>query len=99
MERDQLDIHIVDYFWSMFSANPIKGSMEFLLAVSRRITNDMNMEVAYDFIVEEINVALKQMHPTKVSRSDAMPSIFYQRHWHIVGPSITKALLQALNSS
>lgn len=26
-----------------------------------------------------------------------MPPLFYKRHWHIIGPSITKVLLLALN--
>lgn len=38
------------------------------------------------------------MHQTKAPGPNGMPLFFYQRHWHIIGPSITKALLLALNS-
>lgn len=37
------------------------------------------------------------MHPTKAPDSNGMPPLFFQCHWHIVDPSITKALLDALN--
>lgn len=38
------------------------------------------------------------MHPTKAQGPNGMPPLFFQCHWHIVGSSVTKALLDALNS-
>lgn len=58
--------------------------MDFLLVVDKSSTDDMN-ELAHDFKKEEINVALKQMHPTKVSGLDDKSPFFYQKYWHLVG--------------
>lgn len=75
----------------------VNGSMEFLSESGKRVTDDMNVQLACDFIAEAIQVALKQKHPSNASRPDGMPTIFCERHWHIVGLSVTKVVLQALN--
>lgn len=38
------------------------------------------------------------MHPNKALGPDGMSHLFFQHHWHIIGPSITKALLSTLNT-
>lgn len=96
-EDSQLDNHIVDYFQTMFIANPEKGFIDFLQAMVRQVTESMYANLSQEFMVEEINVALKQMHLTKALGPDGMPPLFFQRHWHIVGSTIMEALLNALN--
>lgn len=39
-----------------------------------------------------------QMHSTKAPRTNGMPPVFFQKYWHIRGPFIIEAMLQALNS-
>lgn len=80
-------------------ANSTKGSMDFLLVLGRQVIDELNTKFACDFTAKEISVALKQMHLTKAFELDGMPSIFFQKHWNLVGPPVTKSLLQALNSS
>lgn len=77
IEGNQLDSLIVDYFQSIFSTNVDKGPMDFLLTVWRRVTDSMNEDLIWDFTVEEIHIALKQMHPTKALGLDGMALIFY----------------------
>lgn len=38
------------------------------------------------------------MHPSKALGSNDMPPLFYQRYWYIVGPKITKAILEDQNT-
>ena len=38
------------------------------------------------------------MHPSKAPGSDGMSSFFFQKYWHIVGNSISNAVLSVLNS-
>lgn len=38
------------------------------------------------------------MHPNKALGSNGMSPLFFQHHWHIIGQSITKALLSTLNT-
>lgn len=64
-----------------------------------RINVSNTRDLAKDFTADEITCDLKQMHPTKALGSDSMPPLFFQHHRHIFGPFITRALLDALNSS
>lgn len=59
----------------------------------------MGVDLSRDYTLEEIERALKQMHPTNAPRPDGMPPLFYQKFWPIVGPTVSKVVLRALNSS
>ncbi|XP_041017950.1 uncharacterized protein LOC121260172 [Juglans microcarpa x Juglans regia] len=58
----------------------------------------MNTDLTKIYTAEEVSVALQQMHPTKAPGPDGMSPVFYQKYWHIVGNSVTSAVLQSLNS-
>lgn len=58
----------------------------------------MNNELSKEFTREENYHALNQMHPTKASRPDGMPPIFFQKYWSIVENSIVETVLHTLNS-
>lgn len=48
--------------------------------------------------MEDISLALKQMHTCKASGQDGMPPLFFQKYWTLVGcPSASNTLLQAPN--
>lgn len=98
LEGDLLDNHIVSYFQTLFMANIDKVPLDSILNMFPRIDVTMSSELSQDFTENEILRALKQRHPTKALGPDGMPPLFFQHHWHIMGPSITKALLLALNS-
>ena len=55
----------------------------------------MNEDLLSDFRVEEVQQALKQMHPTKSPGPDGMSSIFFQRYWDIVGPHVVDCVLNS----
>ena len=58
----------------------------------------MNNELLKEFKVEEVWRAFKQMHPTKSPGPNGMSPIFYQKHWEIVGRSVSNCVLQTLNT-
>ena len=51
-----------------------------------------------DFTAEEVEVVLFQMGPTKAPGLDGMNALFYQKFWHVMGETITMAVLDFLNS-
>ena len=47
---------------------------------------------------EEIWFALRGMHTTKTPGLDGIQPIFYQRHWEVVGNSITNMVISCFES-
>lgn len=60
--------------------------MDLLVGLPHRLSTNMCVKISRDFKAEEVNVALKQMHPNKAPQPDGMPPLFYQWYWYIVGP-------------
>ena len=58
---------------------------------------EMNVDLIRDFTIEEVRLALNQMHPTKAPGSDGMSIIFYQKYWAIVGNDVTNMVFNVLN--
>lgn len=54
---------------------------------------------ASPFTADEIELALKQMHPLKALGLDGVPALFFQKYWKVVGKDITKLVLEILNES
>ncbi|CAL2267032.1 unnamed protein product [Prunus armeniaca] len=42
---------------------------------------------------DEVEIALKQMPPSKAPRIDGMPAVFFQKYWHILGDEVTVRIL------
>lgn len=87
----------MSYFSNWFSTNYEHRPMDFLSALERRVIDNMCLELDSDFLAEEINIILKQMHPTKAPGLDGMSFLFDQKYWHIVGPIVTKVDLHSFN--
>lgn len=88
-----MEVLIVDYFKTLFLAFDQPENLEFLLGLTGCVTEQMNRELKREFTIEEVHKALMQMHSTKTSSLDEMSLVFFQQHWHIMGKSITKAIL------
>ena len=46
----------------------------------RKVTMEMNADLSQDFTMEEVRLALNQMHPTKTPGPNGMSAIFYQKY-------------------
>jgi hypothetical protein len=106
--RDNLDIlHdtsegmaslLINYYSSLFTTSQPEQIDEVVAQVSSVVTEDMNKALTREFTASEVELALKQMAPTKAPGPDGMPPVFYQKYWHVVGSDVTKAVLSCLNS-
>ncbi|KAF5442204.1 hypothetical protein F2P56_034891 [Juglans regia] len=95
---EQRDKIILDYFEELFtSSNPV-GSTDFLCSLAGKVTSSMNKGLAQPYTEAEVTASLAQMHPSKAPGPDGMSPMFYQKYWDVVGISVTKAVLTALNS-
>lgn len=90
-------IHLLQTILNQYFQQLWIKDIDFLLTVGRRVTDSTNKELIQEFEVKEIHKALKQMHPTKAFEPNGMSLVFFQKRWHIVGLSLTKALLHVLN--
>ena len=88
----------MEYFEKLYSTeHPSEYEVQ-VEDVERCITPEMNKYLLEAFGAEEVRYALNQMHPTKSPRPDGMFPLFYQKYWEVVGPYVTKCVLQILNS-
>ncbi|KAL6214416.1 hypothetical protein ACLB2K_013850 [Fragaria x ananassa] len=69
----------VDYFRQLFSTRGSDMSHEIFGEVAGRVTVEQGVSLNRPFSREEIEVALKDMGPTKSSGPDGMSPLFYQK--------------------
>ncbi|KAK9921713.1 hypothetical protein M0R45_030213 [Rubus argutus] len=68
-------------------------------AVTSRISTSQVQFLEKSFSRAEVEVALKNMGPTKAPGPDGMPPIFYQKYWSVVGDDVIATCLGFLNGS
>jgi hypothetical protein len=96
--RNQVEDITVNYFRNMFATSYPTRIAETLTAVEKVVSEESNQRLLQPYTSEEFRVALFQMHPSKAPGSDGMSSFFFQKYWHIVGDSVSTAVLSVLNS-
>ncbi|KAM6550760.1 hypothetical protein CsatB_000568 [Cannabis sativa] len=87
------------YYSALFtSIMPTNESIEELLqAVEQVVTDDMNETLTKTFTLEEVQRAVFSMPADKSPGPDGMSALFYQEHWDIVGPLVSKAVLNCIS--
>ena len=58
----------------------------------------MNSDLTRDYIVEEVEFALKQMKPLTALGPNGMSPIFFKSCWNFIGQDVIDASLAILNS-
>ena len=62
-----------------------------------KVSVEMNQDLIKQFTKEEVEVALKQMHPTEAPSPNGMSAVFYQNFWDFVGNDVVNMVLNVLN--
>ena len=89
----------VSYFEKLYrTSNPDKIA-EVVEAIDPKVSAEMNQSLIKQFTREEVEAALKQLHPSKSPGPDGMPALFYQNYWDIVGSDVVCMVLNVLNSN
>lgn len=90
---------ITQHFNNLFSAPDHCVHADFLETLSGLVTEEINQDLTREFTNQEIKEALHQRHPSKAPKPDSMSPHFYQKYWHIMGSTISDAVLNVLNTS
>ena len=89
----------VSYFEKMYTTSYPTHEAEVIATIPTRVIDEMNQFLTKEFTKEEVEEALKQMHPTKTTGPNGMSAIFFQKYWNIVGNDVICMVLNVLNSN
>ena len=89
---------LTGYYETLFTTSVPTNISEAVSHVPHCVTQAMNDSLTREFTVNEVELAIKQMAPSKAPGPDGMPPIFYLKFWHVVGNDVTQAVLSCLNS-
>lgn len=79
------------------SAPAVEKIDDLLTAVNPLVTDEMARVLEKGFTIEEIKRAVFSISADKSPGADGMNALFYQQHWDVVGPLVSKAVLDCLN--
>ena len=88
----------MSYFEKLYTTSHPDRIQEVIDTMESNVYVEMNQDLITQFTKEEVEVALKQMHPTKSPGPDGMSAVFYKKLWDIVGNVIVNMVLNVLNS-
>lgn len=86
-----------DYYQQLFTAEGVEGIDDCIECVTGRVSPALNESLSAEFVAEEIDRALAQMHPLKSPGPDGFGVSFFQQHWGIIGGKVKRAILDFLN--
>ncbi|XP_062167008.1 uncharacterized protein LOC133873303 [Alnus glutinosa] len=81
----------------LFTTKGVEGITDCTDAVLGRVSPKLNEKLFAEFVIEEINQALAQIHPLKSPGPDGFGVSFYQHHWGIIRDHVRAATLHSLN--
>ena len=88
----------VDYFTDIFTTSNPSFVEEFLKAMDKRVSDEMNNMLDKPFTEDDVNKAIDQMHLHKSSGPNGMTACFYQRYWTSIRQGCGKVILDFLNN-
>ncbi|XP_042974770.1 uncharacterized protein LOC122306409 [Carya illinoinensis] len=99
-KKEDIAAGFKDNFTAIYkSTHPSSACIEqSIQGLESRVTGVMKQGLDREFTAREVEVALKQMSPFKSPGPDGFSAGFFQEHWEVVGPEISKAVLDFFKS-
>ncbi|XP_040379850.1 uncharacterized protein LOC121054416 [Oryza brachyantha] len=97
--QSEMERLVVSFYKDLFSAQCNSEPDEVLQHVKARVTDGMNEQLLKPFSGEEVKKALFLMGPNKSPGPDGFTAGFYQHHWEVIGPSLTRSVLDFMNGA
>jgi hypothetical protein len=96
-KQKDIGLAFTHFFQHLFTASEISGVDECVAGLEARVTGEMNANLLREFTAQEVEAALKQMHPLKSPGPDGFSACFYQKSWNTVQQEVCQAVLGFLN--
>lgn len=96
-EQADLERRAAEFYKNLFEAQGELDPGQILEYVPRKVTDEMNANLVREYTAEEVEKAVFMMGPNKSPGPDGFTAGFYQHHWQLVGPSVTRVVLHFLN--
>lgn len=90
---------LVKYFSDIFSSFIPTNIQEVCLLVQGKLRPEPIRWCEESFTPREVEEALFQMNLLKAHGPDGIPALFFQKFLHIVGPDVSKTVLEVLNNN
>jgi hypothetical protein len=96
-EQQELETVAWDFYSELFTRQEEPDVLPILDCVPEKVTDQMNDELTKPFTAAEVEKALFMMGANKAPGPNGFRAGFYQHHWNLLGPSVTRAVLEFLN--
>jgi hypothetical protein len=91
-EQKELEAVVKCFYSELFTRQKVLDVEPILDSVPVKITDHMNDELTKPFRAEEVEKALFMMGANKAPGPDGFTAGFYQHHWKLLGPSVTRGV-------
>ena len=86
------------FYEELFTSSNPHGLDRILDGVHEVVTEEMWVDLAKPYTVEEVEYAIKEMSLLKAPGLDSMPSLFYQTYWTDVGMGVSQVVFSNINN-
>jgi hypothetical protein len=97
-DHDEIEQILTNHFQLLYSTQPTNNISETVQVVKNKINQDMYDYLNEAYTADEVLSAIKNMKSLAAPGPDGLPARFYHTYWDIIGPDITKEVLQVLNN-
>lgn len=89
----------VDFFRELFRSSDPFDLETLFIRFRGRVTDEMNVRLTSPVLEEEIKMAAFSVKGTSAPGDDGLTGAFYQKYWHIVGPSLSEEIQKFFHTS